>query len=426
MASAVDILAEASERRKALLVGFARGGESRDLSILDELGELVKNLGIDAVGREVAFLREPSAHFLVGSGKFSEIAQKARSLGADLIVFDDELSPAQQRNWEAQSGLLAINRQEIILDIFASRAQTKEARLQVELAKLEYSLPRLRKAWSHLDRQRGGGITQRGGGESQLELDRRFISERIAKLKAELARVRVMREVQRKRRMRVPVPTAAVVGYTNAGKSSLINALADASLLAQDKLFATLDPATRRMRLANGSEILLTDTVGFVRKLPHKFVEAFKATLEEAVVSDIILHVVDASNPEAFGHIETTMGVLAELGADGKKTITVMNKSDAVSDESHAHALRALRPDAVWTSALRGDGMRELADKIAEAVSETDRKMRLVIPHSEYKSVAELHRLGAVMSQKDTAEGAEIFARVPARLAGSFAKWEDR
>ncbi|MBQ6533547.1 MAG: GTPase HflX, partial [Opitutales bacterium] len=380
MASAVDILAEASERRRALLVGFARGGESRDLSILDELGELVKNLGIDAVGREVAFLREPSAHFLVGSGKFSEIAQKARSLGADLIVFDDELSPAQQRNWEAQSGLLAINRQEIILDIFASRAQTKEARLQVELAKLEYSLPRLRKAWSHLDRQRGGGITQRGGGESQLELDRRFISERIAKLKAELARVRVMRDVQRKRRMRVPVPTAAVVGYTNAGKSSLINALADASLLAQDKLFATLDPATRRMRLANGSEILLTDTVGFVRKLPHKFVEAFKATLEEAVVSDIILHVVDASNPEAFGHIETTMGVLAELGADGKKTITVMNKSDAVSDESHAHALRALRPGAVWTSALTGDGMRELADKIAEAVSETDRKMRLVIP----------------------------------------------
>ena len=345
------------------------------------------------------------------------------ALDADCIIFDDELSPAQQRNWESESGLDIVNRQEVILDIFAARAQTREAVLQVELARLEYSLPRLRKAWSHLDRQRGGGITQRGGGESQLELDRRFIGARIAKLRDELERVRVVRGTQRKRRMRVPVPTAAVVGYTNAGKSSLINALAKSSLLAQDKLFATLDPTTRRLVLPDSSELLLTDTVGFVRKLPHRFVEAFKSTLEEAVVSDFLLHVVDSSSPDAAEHIKTTTSVLRELGADSKKIIVVMNKIDALSDDVSARSLELEFPDAVWVSAKTGEGLDGLLSKMEDAIAGASKSVRLLVPHSEYRIVAELYASGSVLSRRDTDDGAEIAARIPLRKLPLFEKW---
>lgn len=426
MAEMIDLTAEAAEKRRAYLVGIRRIGESEGgaNALLDELAELVANLDIEVVGREVVLLREPSAHYLVGTGKFESVAAAARSLEADCIVFDDELSPAQQRNWENGSNLEIVNRQEVILDIFAARAQTREARLQVELARLEYSLPRLHRAWSHLDRQRGGGVTQRGGGESQLELDRRFIGERIAKLKIELEKVATMRGVQRKRRMRVPVPTAAVVGYTNAGKSSLINALSNSSLLAQDKLFATLDPTTRRLALPDGSEVLLTDTVGFVRKLPHRFVDAFKSTLEEAVVSDFLLHVVDCSNPDASEHIKTTFSVLRELGADEKKIITVMNKTDAAPDQAHIYDLRAAFPDAVWISAKTGCGLPELLSKISAFVSAQSRTMRLLIPHFQYAAVAELHSLGAVVSERQTGAGCEILAKVPTRAAAKFEKWQ--
>ncbi len=421
----IDLNAEAAEKRRAMLVGIRRPdvSVSETEGLLDELAELAKNLEIDVVGREVVLLREPSAHYFVGAGKFSEIVAAARALDADCIIFDDELSPAQQRNWESESGLDIVNRQEVILDIFAARAQTREAVLQVELARLEYSLPRLRKAWSHLDRQRGGGITQRGGGESQLELDRRFIGARIAKLRDELERVRVVRGTQRKRRMRVPVPTAAVVGYTNAGKSSLINALAKSSLLAQDKLFATLDPTTRRLVLPDSSELLLTDTVGFVRKLPHRFVEAFKSTLEEAVVSDFLLHVVDSSSPDAAEHIKTTTSVLRELGADSKKIIVVMNKIDALSDDVSARALEIEFPDAVWVSAKTGEGLGGLLAKMEDAIAGASKLVKLLVPHSEYRAVAELYASGSVLSRCDTDDGAEISARIPLRKFPLFEKW---
>ena len=343
MARLIDLKLESARRERAFLVGIMGEGESEEEAkgLLSELSELAMNLRIDVAGEIIVRPRQKNPHFLIGRGKFLEIAELARKSGSDLIILDDELSPAQQRNWENGSGLSVVNRQEIILDIFASRAQTREARLQVELAKLEYALPRLRKAWSHLDRQRGGGVTQRGGGESQLELDRRYLGEQISKLKVELAQVRVMRGTQRKRRSRVPVPAAAVVGYTNAGKSSLINRLANASLLAEDKLFATLDPTTRKVLLPNKMDLLLTDTVGFVRKLPHRFVEAFKATLEEAMVSDFLVHVVDSSSPDALEHIKTTKRVLDELGADGKAVVTVMNKADLPADDSLRCALRS-------------------------------------------------------------------------------------
>lgn len=425
MSELIDLNAEAAEKRRAMLVGIRRPdvSASETEGLLDELAELAKNLEIDVVGREVVLLREPSAHYFVGAGKFSEIVAAARALDADCIIFDDELSPAQQRNWESESGLDIVNRQEVILDIFAARAQTREAVLQVELARLEYSLPRLRKAWSHLDRQRGGGITQRGGGESQLELDRRFIGARIAKLRDELERVRVVRGTQRKRRMRVPVPTAAVVGYTNAGKSSLINALAKSSLLAQDKLFATLDPTTRRLVLPDSSELLLTDTVGFVRKLPHRFVEAFKSTLEEAVVSDFLLHVVDSSSPDAAEHIKTTTSVLRELGADSKKIIVVMNKIDALSDDVSARALEIEFPDAVWVSAKTGEGLGGLLAKMEDAIAGASKLVKLLVPHSEYRAVAELYASGSVLSRRDTDDGAEISARIPLRKFPLFEKW---
>lgn len=425
MSELIDLNAEAAEKRRAMLVGIRRPdvSTSETEGLLDELAELAKNLEIDVVGREVVLLREPSAHYFVGAGKFSEIVAAARALDADCIIFDDELSPAQQRNWESESGLDIVNRQEVILDIFAARAQTREAVLQVELARLEYSLPRLRKAWSHLDRQRGGGITQRGGGESQLELDRRFIGARIAKLRDELERVRVVRGTQRKRRMRVPVPTAAVVGYTNAGKSSLINALAKSSLLAQDKLFATLDPTTRRLVLPDSSELLLTDTVGFVRKLPHRFVEAFKSTLEEAVVSDFLLHVVDSSSPDAAEHIKTTASVLRELGADSKKIIVVMNKIDALSDDVSARALEIEFPDAVWVSAKTGEGLGGLLAKMEDAIAGASKLVKLLVPHSEYRAVAELYASGPVLSRRDTDDGAEISARIPLRKFPLFEKW---
>lgn len=425
MSELIDLNAEAAEKRRAMLVGIRRPDVSATETegLLDELAELAKNLEIDVVGREVVLLREPSAHYYVGAGKFSEIVATARALDADCIIFDDELSPAQQRNWESESGLDIVNRQEVILDIFAARAQTREAVLQVELARLEYSLPRLRKAWSHLDRQRGGGITQRGGGESQLELDRRFIGARIAKLRDELERVRVVRGTQRKRRMRVPVPTAAVVGYTNAGKSSLINALAKSSLLAQDKLFATLDPTTRRLVLPDSSELLLTDTVGFVRKLPHRFVEAFKSTLEEAVVSDFLLHVVDSSSPDAAEHIKTTSSVLRELGADSKKIIVVMNKIDALPDDVSARSLSLQFPDAVWVSAKTGEGLGGLLSKMEEAIAGASKSVRLLVPHSEYRAVAELYASGSVLSRRDVDDGAEISARIPLRKLPLFEKW---
>lgn len=425
MSELIDLNAEAAEKRRAMLVGIRRPdvSASETEGLLDELAELAKNLEIDVVGREIVLLREPSAHYFVGAGKFSEIVAAARALDADCIIFDDELSPAQQRNWESESGLDIVNRQEVILDIFAARAQTREAVLQVELARLEYSLPRLRKAWSHLDRQRGGGITQRGGGESQLELDRRFIGARIAKLRDELERVRVVRGTQRKRRMRVPVPTAAVVGYTNAGKSSLINALAKSSLLAQDKLFATLDPTTRRLSLPDSSELLLTDTVGFVRKLPHRFVEAFKSTLEEAVVSDFLLHVVDSSSPDAAEHIKTTTSVLRELGADSKKIIVVMNKIDALSDDVSARSLEIEFPDAVWVSAKTGEGLGGLLAKMEDAIAGASKLVKLLVPHSEYRAVAELYASGSVLSRRDTDDGAEISARIPLRKLPLFEKW---
>ncbi|NDG99614.1 MAG: GTPase HflX [Opitutae bacterium] len=249
-------------------------------SLLDELYELTQNLGIGVVGRKVVRIRKTSPRFILGKGKVELLLSELKEANADVLIFDNEITPAQQRNWETESKLLVIDRHEIILDVFADRAQTREAKLQVKLARLEYSLPRLRRAWTHLSRQRGGGVTQRGEGEAQIELDQRMVRDQISSTRKEISQVAKQRQTGRSRRQKLPLPTVAIVGYTNAGKSTLLNCLTGADALSADKLFATLDPTSRRLKLPNGRVIVLTDTVGFIRKLPHRLVDSFKATLE--------------------------------------------------------------------------------------------------------------------------------------------------
>jgi len=406
---------------KAVIVLAQLKDESCNLSLLDELEELVNNCDIEVVEKFFVKIFEPNAKFLIGSGKAAEIALRAKTLGASMIVFDNELSPSQQRNLEREFDICVIDRHEVILDIFSSRAQTKEACLQVELARLEYSLPRLRRAWTHLNRQRGGGVTQRGEGESQLELDQRQIREKIAKLKRELAVVRKNRETQRKKRLRVPFPTAAVVGYTNAGKSTLLNKLSNANVLAQDLLFATLDPTTRMVKLPLGQSVLLTDTVGFVRNLPHQFVEAFKSTLEETLTSDFLIHIVDSSSEDVFEHIATTHNVLKELGVSDKKTILVFNKDDLANDDVLRHQLHRTYPYAITMSLKKGEGIDELLSAIEAMLESTYKVVELLIPHSQYKFATSLHEIGAVRQSKHTDAGIEITAKIPTQL---FEKYE--
>jgi GTP-binding protein HflX len=356
-----EIKAKDKMVERALLIGaYTDTGKKADAqSLLQELEELVDTLGIPIVERKLVFHREQHPRYLIGSGKAQEIIDLAKELECDVLVFDNELSPSQQRNWEELAGMTVADRQEIILDIFGARAQTREARIQVDLARMSYSLPRLTRAWSHLGQQ-GGGIGAKGEGESQLEQDKRKIRLQIDRLKRELVAVRSSRATQRKDRKRAPVPNAAIVGYTNVGKSSLLRRLTGADVLIENKLFATLDTTTRKIALPNKQPLLLTDTVGFVRKLPHQLVEAFNATLEEAALSDFLIHVLDASQPEVMEFYNTTMKVLTDLGANTKQMLVVFNKVDKVSDPSALFALRRHFPDAVSVSAKTGEGMDDL------------------------------------------------------------------
>ncbi len=410
---------------RAILVGLQRPEDTAEeaQSLLNELHELVSNLGVEIRDSLIAKIREESPRHLVGSGKMEEIAELARSHECGLIIFDDALSPAQQRNWEKDSkGLRAIDRQEIILDIFVSRAKTKEAVLQVELAKLQQQLPRLKRLWSHLDRQRGGGAMQRDAGETQMEMDQRKIRDKIAKVRRDLASVVAQRATQRKQRHRVPLPTFSIVGYTNAGKSSLLNRLTGASVLAEDKLFATLDPTTRRLKLSSGRAILLTDTVGFVRRLPHTLVEAFKATLEEAVQADFLIHVVDLSSPERVKHAQTTLQVLMDIGAGERPIITILNKADLADEATRAEALAA-HPGAILVSTLSGEGIPRLLQTIEDCASENDLKLTLFIPHDQYSQLSKLYAAASILSAKAEDTGTRVVAIVPERLQAGFLPW---
>ena len=406
---------------RAFLIGVQTAemetGEAAEL--LAELKELVENLRITVARAELVTLRRPTPALLLGSGKAEELVALAKAEEADVIVFDEALSPAQQRNWEELSGMAVIDRQEVILEIFADRAHTREAILQVALARMESSLPRLTRAWTHLSRQRGKGAMG-GEGETQLEQDRRIVRDRIAHLKAELAGVVKQRDVQRRKRQRVPVPTCAIVGYTNAGKSTLLNTLTGAEVLAADKLFATLDPTTRQLVLRGNQKVLVTDTVGFIRRLPHGLVEAFKATLEEVVVADFLVHVLDVTNPNVEHHHTTTLAVLAELGAAGKTMLTVFNKVDAATPAMVSRA-RTLSPDALFVSALTRQGLDQLEERCLELIAEAHAATELLVPHARYDVIARLHAVGHVQSEEQLDDAVRLIGRFPAAQAAYFA-----
>ena len=394
-----DIKEKQKQVERALLIGVYKDPEQKEEfeSLLAELDSLVDTLGIPVIDRLLVRVQEPNPRYFVGSGKAEEIFERAKQLEIDVIIFDNGLSPAQQRNWEALTGLAVIEREEVILDIFGRRARTKEARLQVGLARMEYSLPRLTRAWGHLSRQ-GGGLGGKGEGETQLETDRRLVRAQIDRFKSDLELVRLRRATQRKQRERLPLPSAAIVGYTNVGKSALLKRLTGAQVLVEDKLFATLDTTTRRVILPSGQSLLLTDTVGFIRNLPHRLIEAFKATLEEAVLSDFLIHVLDASHPRVFDFYQTTMRVLEELGADAKRMITVLNKVDLVKDESTLHTLRLHFPEGAFISVRSGEGLKELLHRMADLLADRVSKVELALPLDRTDLLSLLHRTSLVIN----------------------------
>ena len=416
---------------RALLVGvyLDKAKETEASSLLQELQELVETLGIGIVDSSLIRVRENFPSHLVGKGKMAEIIEKSKELNCDCIIFDNELSPNQQRNWENESDILVIDRQEVILDIFSLRARTREARLQVQLAKMQYTLPRMARMWGHLDRQgggsgggKGGGGAARGEGEKQIEVDRRLARKKIDRVKTELEKVRQQRKTQRKERNRADLPHAAIVGYTNAGKSSLLNGLTESTVLAEDKLFATLDTTTRKLDLEDGQTILLTDTVGFVRRLPHGLVESFKATLEEAILADFLIHVIDGSSENVQDHFKTTLEVLKELGADEKKIIPAINKIDIISDE-RLEELKNIFPEAILISVKNRVGIDDLLSKINEMLLSNIVRNSLKIPQSRQDLVALLHREGKILSQDYHENDIIINAIYSKRFLAKFAEF---
>ncbi|MEI6351514.1 MAG: GTPase HflX [Verrucomicrobiota bacterium] len=407
---------------KALLIGLEREGVSKwDLrDSLDELAELAESAGAEVAGVITQHLEQPTAPYYIGKGKAEHLAALCKGEGVTSIIFDDELSPAQSRNLEQLTSRKILDRTQLILDIFSQRARSREGRLQIELAQLHYLLPRLTRMWDHLSRQTGG-IGTRGPGETQLEVDRRRVQERIARLERELGEVRKHRSVQREGRRRHHWPVASVVGYTNAGKSTLLNRLTGADVLAVDQLFATLDPTTRQLLLPNNQKILLTDTVGFIRKLPHTLIEAFKATLEEVREADLLIHVVDVSHPQFMDQMAAVETVIRELDAHGKQMLTVFNKVDRLADPSVVTAQLNRMPDSVAVSARTGQGIPELIQELEHQLAAWRLRGVYRIPLSESAIVAEMHRVGHVLEIHYEEDSVVIRAHVPPHLQNKLA-----
>ena len=436
-------------QERALLIGLEKEGVSKwDLQdSLDELRELANSAGAEVIDTVTQKLQKPTAPYYIGRGKAESIKDSCRDRQVTSVIFDDELSPAQGRNMENLFARKVLDRTQLILDLFAPRARSREGLSQIDLDQLQYLVPRLTRMWHHLSRQTGG-IGTRGPGETQLEVDRRRVQERIARLERELEAVRKTRAVQRQGRKRHQWPVAAVVGYTNAGKSTLLNLLTGADLVAENKLFATLDPTTRSFVLPNKQRVLLTDTVGFLRKLPHTLIESFKATLEEVSEADLLIHIVDLSHPRVDEQMEAVDSVIKELDAFGKQTLIVFNKIDnlengaggnratstgepgrvdARGDESINREISETYvkrfPGSVAISARTGEGVNRLVGALENALSSWRLRSRFRIPSDQSALIAEIHRVGHVLELRYEGDDALIVAHVPPELAQKLARY---
>jgi GTP-binding protein HflX len=413
-------------RQRALAIGVLESGED-----LSELEELLRTAGVATVGQMVQHREQAHPNTYFGPGKLEELRVAIKATDANVVACDDELSPRQGRNLEEALGTPVVDRTAIILDIFAGHAHSAEGKLQVELAQLEYNLARMRGLWTHLERLGAGagapgggpGIGTRGPGETQIETDRRLARDRITALRRRLARVKSSRETMRAERTRAQLPTVALVGYTNAGKSTLLNALTGAEVGVRDRLFHTLDPTTRGWRIG-GRDFLLTDTVGFIRKLPHQLVDAFGATLEETRLADLLLHVVDASAPEDELNemMRAVHDVLEELGAGDRPRLLVLNKADALDADGREDVLLRHR-DGMLVSALRGEGLDELGERIEAEFARSLRDVELLLPYRDGDRLAELHEVAGDLLREDTPEGVRVSARLPATLAARFERY---
>jgi GTP-binding protein HflX len=410
---------------RAILIGVREPGMSSEEAgdHLDELASLVDTMGVGISDRLLVSVSRPHPHLYVGQGKAQEILEHVEELDADVLIFDHDLTPSQQRNWEKFSGICVIDRQEVILDIFADRAQTREAVIQVALARSKYSLPRLRRAWTHLERQRGGHGQRGGMGEMQLEIDQRIVHNKIARLKKELKLVRRRRQTQRKSRENRPVPVAAIVGYTNVGKSSLLRRLTDADVLVEDKLFATLDTTTRKIILPNNQPLLLTDTVGFVRRLPHDLVEAFKATLEEAAQADYLIQVLDISHPKAIEQYKVTNQVLEDLGAGHSRMMLLLNKMDKPHDPGLRAWFRNEEPMCQAISTLTGEGIDATLEIMAREFVLPMTRNTLHIPHDRFDLVDLMHREGIIHAEHHDQTGGWYEVTYPIRFHGNLEEY---
>ncbi len=400
---------------------------------LAELAQLARTAGVEVVGQTYQRLESINPATLIGKGKVEELIRYHHELGYNVLIFDDELSPRQQRNLEKAlgGGVKILDRTALILDIFARHAHTREGALQVELAQYEYRLPRLTRQWTHLARQAGGaagrggttGVGLRGPGETQLETDRREISRRIAHLKRELEQVRTHRRGYRQRRRKAAIPVVAIVGYTNAGKSTLLNAISKANVRVEDKLFATLDPTTRRVSLPEGQEALFTDTVGFIQKLPTTLVAAFRATLEEIAEADLLLHVVDITHPNALEQSRAVEKTLVEIEATGKPVVTALNKIDKLENPSLIQAMVAEFPNSLAISAREGWGLTELLGRVETLLNREWVYITVLIPYGKGDLVSLFHQQGTVDRETHSPEGTVLTGRLPARYLATFRRY---
>ena len=417
------------QETKALLVGTYLTTDAKPQTIehLDELESLGNTYGLTTALKLPAPVREFNAGTFLGKGKVEEIRQLAMEHHCDVVIFDDEISPQQQRNLEKIFEKIVIDRTELILAVFAQRAQTKEAKLQIELANFRYQMPRLRRLWTHLSRQRTGGAGGghlKGEGEKQIEIDRQILKHKIVQIQKELDQVKKHRQTQRRERERTGIPTFAIVGYTNVGKSTLMNALTDADVLVEDKLFATLDTTTRKYVLSNKQPILLIDTVGFIRKIPHQLVAAFKSTLEEAVQADILLHLIDASNPVAPDQAEAVIGILKELGASHRPIITVLNKIDHCKNRLEIDRLRFKYPKTVEISALKKMGFDRLLELMIKEIALLRKTVHLRVPQSQYALLSEVMQNGKIISREYDENDILLEVEIPVHLERKIAHFE--